>query len=557
MKRLILLTLVVAALLLVVASPALAQTYLFSLDRETVDAYWEADGTLRVDYAFTFTNDVSADPLDAVDIGVPTSEYDLSNVSGAVNGTPVTDITTSPYVTPGIALNLGSLAIPPGATGTVTASIRGIGGVLYQGSDANTVSVNFAPTSFDSKFVQGQTDMTVTFHLPPGVQPNEPRYYGAPSGWPSEPSTGYDAENRIIYQWHNPSANGYTQYVFGASFPKTYVPAQAVIQPSIFQQLGISQDTFYSALCCLIFVLGFGGFIALAVISARRRKLAYLPPKMAIEGHGIKRGLTAVEAAVLLETPLDKVLTMMLFSVIKKNAARVVTEEPLKVEAITPPPQDMRDYETAFMAGIVDADPAGRGRKLQAVVIDMVKSVQQKMKGFSLRETRDYYKSIMERAWSEVETADTPEVKSQKYSDSLEWTMLDRGWDQRTARTFQTGPVFVPIWWGNYRPSAMAGHVSAAPAPSRTSVPTAGAPSLPHLPGSDFAASLVRGVQSTAGNMVASVGAFTGAVTKVTNPPPPPSTYRGGGGWSGGGGHSCACACACAGCACACAGGGR
>jgi hypothetical protein len=41
-------------------------------------------------------------------------------------------------------------------------------------------------------------------------------------------------------------------------------------------------------------------------------------PKVSIEGHGIKRSLTAVEAAILLEQPMDKILTMILFGTIKK-----------------------------------------------------------------------------------------------------------------------------------------------------------------------------------------------------------------------------------------------
>jgi len=47
--------------------------------------------------------------------------------------------------------------------------------------------------------------------------------------------------------------------------------------------------------------------------------MQYLPPKISIEGKGIKRGLTAVEAGILLEEPLDKILTMILFGLIKKN----------------------------------------------------------------------------------------------------------------------------------------------------------------------------------------------------------------------------------------------
>lgn len=558
MKRLWLPLFMAGVALLAVAAPALAQTYSFSMDQETVDAYWQSDGSLLLNYVMTFSNDASADPIDAVDIGLPTSEYDLTRITASVDGVPITDIVTSPYVTPGIALNLGSAAIPPGRKGTVTATIAGVGGVLFEGTDQNTVSVNFAPNFFDSQYVHGQTDLTVTFHFPPGVKPEEPKWYAPPSGFPSEPSTGIDSSGRIFYTWRNPQANGYSEYKFGASFPKTYVPAGTVTTPTALQRLGISESALFACLCIGGVVGFFVLIIGMAIVAGQRRKMAYLPPKLAVEGHGIKRGLTAVEAAILLETPLDRVLTMMLFSVIKKGAARVVTEKPLKVEAITPQPAGLQDYELAYLGGIVENDVAARSRKLQSVVIDMVKAVQEKMRGFSLRETRDYYKSIMQKAWEQVEQANTPEVKSEKFSESLEWTMLDRDFDNRTGRTFRTGPVFVPVWWGNFSPSYAGGAHTAAPAPSGrvSGAPLASAPSLPHLPGSDFAASLVSGVQNTAGGLIASVNSFTGAVTKTTNPPPPPSTYSGGRGL-GGGGHSCACACACAGCACACAGGGR
>ena len=541
------------------AGTAAAQTYAFAVEAETVDVYWQPDGTATVAYQISFRNEPFADAIDFVDVGAPTDCYSLSGVTASVGGIPLSDITTSPYVTPGVAVGLGSNAIRPGESGTVAVTLAGVCDMMYEAGDAGMVSVNFSPTWFDSSFVQGTTDLTVTFHLPAGIQPEEPRWHGAPSGFPSEPSTGFDAEGRIVYQWRNVEARADTQYVFGASFPVAYVDAAAVIRPSFLQRLGIPEEVLFTLLC----FGGFAGFFALivgaAVVSAERRKLAYLPPKIAIEGHGIKRGLTAVEAAVLLQTPLDRVLTMMLFSSVKKGAARVAQEKPLKVEAIEPAPAELHEYETAFVKAISVADSRERSRKLQSVVTDLIKAVQLKMKGFSLRETRDYYKAIMEKAWQEVEQAATPEVKSERYADSIEWTMLDRDFDDRTQRTFRTGPVFIPHWWGGFSPSYGGGGGRAMHAPVSTAGgaagPVATSPSLPSLPGADFAASVVQGVQNTAGGLVSNLSSFTGNVTKVTNPPPPPSSYRGGGGGSGG--RSCACACACAGCACACAGGGR
>jgi hypothetical protein len=189
------------------------------------------------------------------------------------------------------------------------------------------------------------------------------------------------------------------------------------------------------------------------------------------------------------------------------------------------------------------------------MMIDLVKSLSAKMKGFSRNETVAYYKDIMERAWAQVEAAQTPEVKSETFDKYMEWTMLDKDYDDRTRRVF-TGPVFVPTWWGHYDPTYRPS--TSIPRPSTVSMPSTGSPggggfSLPTLPGSAFAASMVRGVQNFSSGVVGNVSEFTSTITNRTNPPPPPSRSSS----SGRSGGGCACACACAGCACACAGGGR
>jgi hypothetical protein len=290
----------------------------------------------------------------------------------------------------------------------------------------------------------------------------------------------------------------------------------------------------------------------LTAVSNNRRKLQYMSPRISIEGHGIKRGLTAVEAAILLEQPLDKVMTMILFGTIKKNAAQVITRDPLKLSITSPLPDGLRDYEANFLKAFGADDSKVRRNLLQEMTVKLVRSVSEKMKGFSRRETIDYYKSIMEKAWQQVEAADTPEVKSQKFDEALEWTMLDKDYDDRTRRTF-TGPIFVPMWWGRYDPVWRGGGSSSTP----VSVPSSPGRSSTGLPGADFAASMVNGVQGFAAGVIGNVQDFTGKITNVTNPPPPPPKSSGGGRSGGSGGRSCACACACAGCACACAGGGR
>jgi hypothetical protein len=540
-------------LLAAMVAPVFAQNlpYFFEVKKEVVHVYWNADGTMDLDYTWVFNNLPGSHPIDFVDVGTVNSTFDISNVRAEVDGVPV-EVSRSDYAGngTGFAVVMGNKTIPAGSMGTVHVFIPGITNVLYPDQDDEAyASANFAPTWFGSQFVSGTTDFTMTFHMPPGMNPEEPRWHAAPEGFPAEPQAGFDDSGRITYTWYSPSATASSYYGFGASFPRTYVPAEAIYIPP--PEPWIDEDTIAGLFMFCFFGFFFFGLPALAFISNRRRKLQYLPPKIAIEGHGIKRGLTAVESAILMQQPLDKVMTMILFGVVKKNAAEVTKRDPLQLKVASPLPEKLHEYEQNFLKAFKEPEKRAQRKALQDMTVSLVKSVSEKMKGFSRRETVEYYKSIMEKAWQQVEVADTPEVQSQKFDEALEWTMLDKDYDDRTRRTF-TRPIIVPTWWGRYDPTWRGGGSSSAPvsvpsSPGRSSTSTG-------LPGADFAASMVTGVQTFAGNVIGNVQEFTGKVTNVTNPPPPPPKSSG---RSGGGGRSCACACACAGCACACAGGGR
>jgi hypothetical protein len=304
--------------------------------------------------------------------------------------------------------------------------------------------------------------------------------------------------------------------------------------------------------------LGFFGFIGVSlfgsVSAAKKRRLQYFPPKIAIEGNGIKRGLTAVEAAILLEQPLDKILSMILFSVVKKGAAQVIAKDPLKITRLETAKVELYDYETAFIHAMLAAEPAETRKGLQKIIVDLVRGISEKMRGFSRRETVAYYQDIMNKAWAQVQAAGTPEVKMKKFDEVMEWTMLDKRFGDRSQEFFGRGPVFAPIWWNRYDPTFGRSTFSTPNIPNQVGSAPSGM-SMPTLPGADFAASVTGGLQSFSSNILGDITNFTSNVTKTTNPEPvaPPSSRSGG----SGGGRSCACACACAGCACACAGGGR
>ncbi len=224
------LALLLAFLLLIAsATNAAAQSsssYLFSVPKESVNVYLNADGTESLDYVFNFVNQPDAHPIDFVDVGMPNSNFDMSTVTADVGGQSV-DVSQSDYQGSGSGFSvvMGSQTIQPGASGSVHVYVGSITGVLYPDTSDNTyASGDFAPTYFDSQYVTGNTDLAVAFHLPPGVKTTEGRWHASPSDFPSQPQAALDGQGRVTYTWESPTANASTQYTFGASFPKSYVP---------------------------------------------------------------------------------------------------------------------------------------------------------------------------------------------------------------------------------------------------------------------------------------------------------------------------------------------
>ncbi len=564
---------ILSALILLIGmtGTVFAQTYLFEVPKTEVYAAIQQDGTATIEYYITFRNNPSADPIDYIDVGLPNRNYKISNITADIDGHEIKDIENSPYIDIGIALGLGSNAIQPGKTGVVHLVVNNIKGMVYpstQDEQEPYAGFEFMPNYFGSEYVKGSTDLKVVLYLPPGLTTEEPRYL-EPTNWPGEkkPVSGIADNGMVYYEWHSPDANSASRYTFGAFFPARMIPAEAIVtKPAPTSSFDSDSlfDKLATPICCTILF-----FVILLPFfqkgkQTQKRKNTYLPPKISIEGHGIKRGLTAVETAVLMETPIEKVMTMILFSVLKKDAASVITKEPLKIEATATAPETLQPYEKDFLTAYAIEDPKKRTKALQEVMVDLVKNVTGKMKGFSLKETRAYYKDIINRAWDQVNTANTPQVKMETFDNYMGWTMLDKDFNRKANESFGAGQmIFLPKWWWNYDPDYRSTYSSQsggsrglnAPIGSGSGQASSGPPlSMPTLPGSAFAGSLVAGMQNFAKDTVGNLTSFTSGVTNVTNPPPPPSSYRSSG---GGGGSSCACACACAGCACACAGGGR
>jgi hypothetical protein len=141
------------------------------------------------------------------------------------------------------------------------------------------------------------------------------------------------------------------------------------------------------------------------------RKKEYLPPQIRIEGHGIKRDLTILEAAVLLQKPVDQILGRILLDVLPKNALRIISREPIKFEVEKLLPRTLTDYERDFVRACREPLPKARIRKLVRLMIDITKTASNKIKGFSLVETNVYFEPRVAISLAQVSEADRALMK--------------------------------------------------------------------------------------------------------------------------------------------------
>ncbi len=290
------------------------------------------------------------------------------------------------------------------------------------------------------------------------------------------------------------------------------------------------------------------------------RKRPYLMPTISMETLGIKRGLTAVEASYLLDTKPTRIVTEILYSLLRKRAVWVEATTPaLKLNVMQPfrnktgtPETPLRYYEIDFLNAIREDGTLGE-EKLAQTIVFLRRTVEEKLRGYCRRDTIDYYRKIVAKAWEQVEQAGTPELASKAYDEQLLWLFLDPDYQSRTKtafsqKTFEPSPFWLWYWY-SYRYY----HPTPTYKPNIKTPTKAGKP--PTIPGADFANNIATAVENTSNKIVTNLEKFANAIVPLpaAKSSTKPAHHRSSCVCAC---ASCACVCACVSCACACAGGG-
>ena len=565
-----------------------AQDYLFSVPKVKMDVHVQKDGGVIIYYRMDFRNSSNGHAIDIVDVGLPHEDYDTSRMKGWANDQEVGPIQKSQYVNPGVEVHLGSQTIPAGGTGRFEFQTDLPNLVFQDTTRKDYASMQITPTWFGAQYVEGTTDLTIRVILPPGLKLDEVLYQDVPF-------TGKELgeDGSAIVSW-DVNRSFTSEYRVGVSFPKRVmnrvvtmtttqllmrwwrgvVPwkARLWIAGAAAIALFIIYMRFTGSTGCVFFVpilIVFGFFfvkfeatevliwpvlVILAVITEtarKKRKGKYLPAIASVEGGGVKRGLTAPEAGVLLEFPINKVITLVLFGMLKKGMIRQIAKDPVTVEVVEGFGADIvpHDYEKEFLKQLGSGKSAKPINKLNLskAMQFLVDSVAKRMVGYDLAETREYYTHIIARAWNEAKEVGDVEAWQKKMDEKVDWMMLDPDFSGR-FQPYQDR--YIPR---SYRTTGI-GTSSSSPAPSTKTSSQQGTTRF-----SDVAASVSGWFQNTSESAIGSVEGQSGgilnfaSVDKAINK----AMASSGSGGRGGGGGGCACACAGCACACACAGGGR
>jgi hypothetical protein len=409
------------------------------------------------------------------------------------------------------------------------------GMVSSDSTNTGNVGMQFSPSTFAS--ASGPIgNVRVAMVLPQGVNSSQVKY---PTGVPFDNVFNDPAEeNKLVVYWERNNWSASQQFMVGVSFPATYVTlAPSGPSPWLYAIIG----------ALVVAAVGL-----LALVLRRRKREPYVKPRVAVEALGALRGLTAVEAAVVLDLKPVRVLTMIIFSLLMKHKLQVTQTAPIiKVKQLEPPAGETapnpRYYEIDFLKS-VEPDGTLNEMRLARTFLSLRDNVDRRLRGYSRTDTVGYYKSVVSKAWDQVTRAGAPELKGEAIDQNIDWLLADSDFENR----FKAFPPMVILprpgwWWYWYGPGTpSAGGRATTPTPIGTGQANP-------IPIQEFANNVVRGLEQTSNNIVKDVQGFT---NRLVAPQRAQERSVRGASHCVCACHACACACACVGCACACAGGG-
>jgi hypothetical protein len=144
---------------------------------------------------------------------------------------------------------------------------------------------------------------------------------------------------------------------------------------------------------------------------------------------GVNADLDPVEAATLLRIPPGRILTMILYGLVRKGNMRLTSVDPVRLELVSR--KGLNYYEKWFMTAMDGDSPDVNA--LLTCFQTLALQVADGMRLFSVEQTKDYFGGLIEDAWKDVEAVDTPELAVRQEDAEALWLMIDELYRQQVS----------------------------------------------------------------------------------------------------------------------------
>ena len=539
-KRCSIVIIVALVAALTVAEAVETQTRVYHFNHEYAKIWINENGTIDLFYNVSLTVE-SGEKISWVQIGQPNFDYEVGEAVDQYGR----QLEAFPDDGDGEYRVKVYLYEPLTAGNTIQFSLlTNVGNMIFNDTtNEGNLGMKFAPAWRNDLPING---IRIQIVLPENVTVNE--VVTPPDAFWN--STSYEADGRLAVFWEKPVLQAKEVYLVGVSFPSSALPDY---KPPA------TGGGFLESYGPILF-LSVIGVAVVGIVVVVARKKSYLEPKVSMETLGIKRGLTAVEASYLLDLKPAQIVTEILYSLLQKRAVWTESTNPALKLRIMPEFENktgteqnpLRYYEIDFLNSVKSDGTLGE-EELAHTVMFIRDTVEQKLRGYSRRDTVDYYRKIVTQAWTQVEQAGTVELASKAYDEQLLWLLLDPNNRSRTEtafrnRVFEPNPLWFWYWYGYTHYNPHPAYKPNVDAPAQSAKP-------PAAPGAEFANNIATAVEKTSSNIVVNIEKFANAIlpTQTAKASQEPAHHKADCVCAC---AACACACACVSCACACAGGG-
>ncbi len=541
-KRALFLAALVLIVLISLAGTAQAATYGWQVNYQHVTLDVDSSGNVYMTYQVDAKINSNSDPWNEVWIPATVGNMQVTGVTDS-NGN-----SHSYYIDGGQIKTQGWNLQHNDHVNLIIKST--LPGFVYQSDTPGRDIVQFTPPWWD---------MTIADTMVKYVLPGEINVSDVKTGSRQYSGIGTEADGRTMVFFNSTMLSNNQQFDTAVSFPDSFMAPGAVTSKGTPSGGGTSglpvdfggiMDNICNWAFCGIWII-VPIMIIIGILGGSRKN--YGSPTLSMNGMGVNQNLDPVEAAMLLRDDPRRILTMIMFGLMKKGNVKLISTEPLQLQLVAR--KDLNYYEALF-ADAIKGDVLNED-KLLACFKALAQRVVDKTRPYSRKETEAFYRKKIDDAWKDVQALDTPELKLQKYDTNMFWLMADEQFASKTPDALRspgwntaTIPPF--YWWYPY----YFGFPHGGTGPSTgTSIPGGSQPTNQTTSSVEsFAKNITSSVEKTSAGVVGGVESFLGVRNAANAPPAAPAPSR-----SSSGGSacvSCACACVSCACACACAGGG-